>query len=70
MLFANAAPNAARKPMATSVVGSGETSSNAALDAMKKFEGPANGIMLSPNEVNRTNISSAMGAITSFPFPV
>jgi hypothetical protein len=35
---------------------------------MKRFEGPANGIMLSPKDVSRTNISSMIDAIQRFPF--
>ena len=68
MLFANAAPTATRKPMATKVVGSVELRTNAAFEAMKRFEGPANGIMLSPKEVSRTNISSMIDAIQRFLF--
>ena len=68
MLFASAEPIATRKPTATNVVGSVESSINAALEAMKMFEGPANGIRLSPNEVKRTSKSSMIDAIPRFLF--
>lgn len=68
MLFADAAPNATRNPTATKVVGSVEVSISAAFEAMKRFDGPANGIMLSPKDVSRTNISSVIDAIPWFLF--
>jgi hypothetical protein len=42
--------------------------SNAALEAMNRFEGPANGIRLNPKDVSNTNISSTIDAIHRFPF--
>ena len=66
--FANAAPKATRKPVATKVVGSVELRTNAAFEAMKRFEGPANGIRLKPKEVSRTSISSTIDAIPTFLF--
>ncbi len=63
MLFANAAPTATRKPIATRVPGSVALKINAAFEAMKRFEGPANGIKLNPKEVSNTTSSSVSGAI-------
>ena len=68
MFFANAAPIATRKPIATKVVGSVELRTNAAFEAIKRFEGPANGIKFNPKEVSRTNISSMIDAIPRFLF--
>ncbi len=68
MLFANAAPKATKVPMANRVVGSVVLRSNAAFEAMKRFEGPAKGIRLKPKEVSRTRISSTIGAISRFLF--
>ena len=56
--------------MATKVVGSVELRTNAAFEAMKRFEGPANGIKLNPKEVSITSISSTMEDIARFPFPI
>ena len=68
MLFATAAPKATRKPIATNVVGSVELSINAEFEAMKRFEGPANGIRFNPKEVSRTNNNSMIEAIQRFLF--
>jgi hypothetical protein len=63
MLLANAAPRATRTPMITRVAESAELAINAAFEAMKRFEGPANGIMLSPKDMRKTINSSMIGAI-------
>jgi hypothetical protein len=34
---------------------------------MKRFEGPAKGIIFSPNEVSRTSISSKTVAVSKLP---
>ncbi len=46
MPFANAAPKATRKPIITNVAASAFTKPIAAVDAIKRFEGPANGIKI------------------------
>jgi hypothetical protein len=68
MLFANAAPKATRKPIATRVAGSAVLRISAAFEAMKRFDGPANGIMLNPKEVSRTSINSMIEAIPTLLF--
>jgi hypothetical protein len=68
MLFAKAAPKATRKPTATKVVGSIELRTIAEFEAMKRFEGPANGIKLSPKAVRKMNMNSIIEA--SFWFPL
>ncbi len=52
--------------MATRVAGSEDSSTNAALDAMKRFEGPANGIKLNPKDVKKTIKSSIKDTIPTF----
>ncbi len=52
--------------MATSVAGSEDSSTNAALDAMKRFEGPAKGIKLNPKDVKKTIKSSIKDTIPTF----
>jgi hypothetical protein len=55
--------------MATSnpkTIGFAEGISKAALEAMNKFDGPAKGIMLKPNELSKTSINSINDDIQSF----
>jgi hypothetical protein len=66
MLFAKAEPKATRNPTATSVAGSASTMLKAAVEAMKRFEGPAKGIRLSPKELNKMTSNSMMDAISQF----
>jgi hypothetical protein len=54
MNLAVAAPNATKRPMLT---GSALVSS-AALEAIRRLDGPANGIRFRPNEVNKIVRSS------------
>ena len=63
MLFASAAPVATRKPMVASVAGSVVLRTNAKFEAMKRFDGPAKGIRLKPNDVSKMMSSSMMEAI-------
>lgn len=60
MLFANEAPKATRMPIVT---GPADGTIKAALEAMNRFEGPAKGIMLNPNEDSKTIMSSMIVAI-------
>ena len=53
MPFAKAAANAIRKPIINKVVVSGVTKPMAKVEAMSKFEGPANGIKLKPKAVRK-----------------
>ncbi len=66
MNFAKVEPNATSKPM---VNGSASTSM-AAFDAIKRFEGPAKGMIFSRKEVNRTPKSSYKVANYSSAFSV
>jgi hypothetical protein len=71
MLFANAAPKATRKPIATKVAGSATPKIRAKFEAMKRFEGPAKGMRLNPKELSKTTSSSMSDVILRFPhFPV
>ena len=51
MPLAKAAANAMRTPTITMVRGSVVPNPMAAVEAISRFEGPANGIMLNPKEV-------------------
>ncbi len=61
MLFASPAPRATRKPIIMSVIGSSAPRNKAELEAMKRFDGPANGIRLNPKELRRTISRSTIG---------
>lgn len=63
MLLANDAPNATRNPMMTRVVGSVALRTRAKFEAMKRFDGPAKGMRLKPNDVSKTMSSSMIDAI-------
>lgn len=65
MLFANVAPNATRKPRTAKVVGSPAPKIRAEFEAMKRFEGLAKGMRLSPKELSKTTSSSMNDAILS-----
>jgi len=52
------APKATSKPIAPKVVGSVELMVNAAVDAIKRLDGPAKGIILNPKELKKTSVSS------------
>ena len=58
MSLAEVEPNATRRPR----VKASEPTSMAALEAMSRFEGPANGIRFSKKEVSRTPKSSKIDA--------
>jgi hypothetical protein len=63
MPFAKAAPSAIRKPTSTSVVTSAFPKPIAAVDAISKFEGPANGIKLKAKPVKKIIMNSIITAI-------
>jgi hypothetical protein len=68
MPFANAAPKATRKPIINNVVESAFVMPIAAVDAIKRFEGPKKGIKLKPKEVRKMIINSIIDAMESFHF--
>ena len=63
MPLANAAPSATRKPISSSVAGSGFTNPMANVDAMSRFEGPANGIRLNPKPPRKISANSIIEVI-------
>jgi hypothetical protein len=67
MPFADAEPKATRKPIINNVVESALVIPIAAVEAIKRFEGPANGIKLKPKEVRKMIINSIIDAIVKFP---
>lgn len=62
MSLAETEPKATRKPMVNGSV----STANAAVEAIRRFDGPANGMRFRAKEVSRTPKRSAMGAN---PFP-
>ncbi len=68
MLFARAAAKAINKPIANNVPTSAPLKPMAAVDAIRRFEGPANGIRFSPNAVPKTIKSSIGDAVPAAPF--
>lgn len=63
MPLANDAAKAMRKPIITKVIGSAVPMPMAAVEAINKFEGPANGIKLNPNDVAKMIMNSIIDAI-------
>jgi hypothetical protein len=63
MPLANAAAKAMTKPITIRVVMSAFAMPMAAVDAMSKFEGPANGIKLKPKAVRKRIMNSIIDAI-------
>jgi len=66
MSFAEVAPKATRTPM----LNGSESTSNTALEATRRFEGDANGIIFMPKETNRTLSNSISNAIFSIALAV
>jgi hypothetical protein len=67
MVFAKVAPDETRKPRVTKEAGSVTPNIRAEFEAMKRFEGLAKGMRLSPKEPSKTNSSSMNDAILRFP---
>jgi hypothetical protein len=67
MPLAKDAAKATRKPIISNEVVSAFTKPIAAVEAMKRFEGPANGIKLKPKAVRKINMNSIIEAIFWFP---
>lgn len=67
MLFANVEPSATRKPKTSKVVGSVTPKIRAEFEAMKRFEGLAKGMRLSPKELTKTISNSTSDAISEVP---
>ena len=61
--MAEAEAKATRKPIISNVVVSGVTKPMAKVDAISRFEGPANGIKLNPNAVRKKIMNSIIDAI-------
>jgi hypothetical protein len=63
MPLANAAAKAIKTPTSTNVPASAPVMPMAAVEAISKFEGPANGIKLKPKAVKKRIMNSIIDAI-------
>ncbi len=70
MHFARAAARAIKKPTRNKVLASAPLKPMAAVDAIRRFDGPANGMRFSPNDVPKIIKSSIGVAVPYYPvFP-
>ena len=69
MPLAKAVARAMRKAIVNNAVGSAFTKPMAAVDAIKRFEGPKNGIKFSPKATRKVMMNSTVNSITLPVFP-